>query len=275
MPLRFDEGERDRHRSRPFPIGGNRDLVLLTSGPREALILERTPVACGTGRRAYRRAEFHDGLVERAGGVARDEGGGELNDPAVDDQACDVLADSEQPREDPKHIPIDGRGSDAERDARDRSRGVRANSREGGQCLVGGWHLPSMFHHDDPCRGMETLRPAVEPESLPYREHVVEARCRQILDGGEPHEESFVIGRAACDPRPLKEIFGDEDPVGILCPAPGEITPIRGIPSEQPAPDLRRRGGAHWAHDARRPTSEIREPWWRSPEAPHINLKQG
>src|SRR2546422_11063900 len=102
MPLRFDECERDGHRSGPFPIGGNRDLVLLTCGPRKALILERTPVACGTGRRAYRRAEFHDGLVERARGVARDEGGGELNDPAVDEQTCDGPAGSEQPREDPK-----------------------------------------------------------------------------------------------------------------------------------------------------------------------------
>ena len=71
-PLRFDEGERDGHRSGLFPIGGNRNLALLTSGPREALILERTSVACRTGRRAYRRAEFHDRLVEGAGGVARD-----------------------------------------------------------------------------------------------------------------------------------------------------------------------------------------------------------
>src|SRR5947208_2898047 len=128
-------------------------------------------------------------------------------------------------------------------------------------------HLPSMFRHDHPRRGMETLRAAVEPESLPYREDVVEARCREILDGGESHEESFVIGRAACDPGPLKEIFGDEDPVGVPRPAPGQITPFRGIPSEQSAPDLRRRGFAHRAHDTRRPTSEIREPWWRSPEA--------
>ena len=44
-PVRFDEGERDGHRSGLFPIGGNRDLALLTSGPREALILERTSVA--------------------------------------------------------------------------------------------------------------------------------------------------------------------------------------------------------------------------------------
>src|SRR5437016_4784340 len=115
----------------------------------------------------------------------------------------------------------------------------------------------------------------VVTESLPDREYVVESCCRDILDGGESHEESFVIGRAACDPGPLKEIFGDEDPVGVPRPAPGEITPIRGIPSEQSAPDLRRRGCAHRAHDARRPTSEIREPWWRSLEGPYINLKQG
>src|SRR5438046_4274192 len=82
-PVRFDEGERDGHGSELFPRGGNWNLVLLTCGPREALILERTSVACRTARRAYRRAEVHDRLVEGAGGAARDEGGGELNDPAA------------------------------------------------------------------------------------------------------------------------------------------------------------------------------------------------
>src|SRR6059058_743693 len=216
-----------------------------------------------SSRRRHTRCRYVTGVQTCALPIC----GGELNDSAADDHARDILADSEQPREDPYHIPIDGRGNDAERDARDRSRGVRANSREGGQYLVRGGHLPSMFRHDHPRRGMETPRAAVEPESLPYREDVVEARCREILDGGESHEESFVIGRAACDPGPLKEIFGDEDPVGVPRPAPGQITPIRGIPSEQSAPDLRRRGCAHRAHDARRPTSEIREPRWRSPEA--------
>src|SRR6266571_5733122 len=100
-PLRFDEGERDGHRFGLFPIGGNRDLALLSYGPREALILERTSVACRTGRGACRRAEFHDRLIEPARGVGRDEGGGELNDPAVDDHARDVVADSEQPGKDP------------------------------------------------------------------------------------------------------------------------------------------------------------------------------
>src|SRR5205809_8140952 len=112
---------------------------------------------------------------------------------------------------------------------------------------------------------METPRAAVEPESLPYREDVVEARCREILDGGESHEESFVIGRAACDPGPLKEIFGDEDPVGVPRPAPGQITPIRGIPSEQSAPALGRTGIVHRAHDTRRPSLVIRESLLTSP----------
>src|SRR5207244_10792440 len=94
-PVRFDEGERDGHGSELFPRGGKWNLLLLTCGPREASILERTSVACGTGRRAYRRAEFHDRLVECAGGVGRDEGGRELNDPAADDHARDILADSE------------------------------------------------------------------------------------------------------------------------------------------------------------------------------------
>src|SRR5437660_612709 len=37
-PVLFDEGDRDGHGSELFPVGGNRNLVLLTCGPREALV---------------------------------------------------------------------------------------------------------------------------------------------------------------------------------------------------------------------------------------------
>src|SRR5207244_12369134 len=95
-----------------------------------------------------------------------------------------------------------------------------------------------MFHHDHPRRGMETLCPAVKPESLPYREHVVEAGWREIVDRGEPREESFVGGRAARDSSPLKEILGDEALVGVPRPASGDITPIRRMTIELAARDL-------------------------------------
>ncbi len=115
-----------------------------------------------------------------------------------------------------------------------------------------------MLRHDRLGRGMQTSRPAIEPESLPHREHVIDGSCREVLDGWESREESFVIGCAACNPRPLEEIFGDEDPIGVSRPPPGEIAPVRVVPGEQSAPDLGRRELAHRAHDAQAPTSEIR-----------------
>src|SRR3989442_3453223 len=105
---------------------------------------------------------------------------------------------------------------------------------------------------------MQTSRPAVEPESLPDREHVVGGGRREILDGWESREESVVIGCAACDPSPLEKIFRDEDSIRVPCPPPRQIAPVRMVPSEQSAPDLSQGGLVHRAHDASASTSEIR-----------------
>src|SRR5256886_17697882 len=96
--------------------------------------------------------------------------------------------------------------------------------------------------------------PAIKPKSFPYREHVIEGGRRESLDSWESGEESYVVGCAARNPRPLQQIFRDENPVRIAGPPPREIATVRVVPGEQSAPDFGRRRLAHRMYDAQAPT---------------------
>jgi hypothetical protein len=86
---------------------------------------------------------------------------------------------------------------------------------------------------DRPCGRVEVPSPPVETEAFPHREHVVDGSGRKIVDRRESLEETFVVGEAARNPRPLKEVLGDEDAIRISSPPLGKVTTVRFVPRKQ------------------------------------------
>src|SRR3990172_9217842 len=222
---------------------------------RHALPLERTLVAGRRGRLTDRRPQFHHRLIEGARDVRRDELSCEYPDPPTGRGIRHVLSEPEEPGDDADYVPVDGRNRDAERNARNGSRRVGTDSREGCEGIVRGRHVPSMLLDDRLRSGMEMPRPAVESEALPHREDVIEGSCREIADGREACDEPFVVRGTARDPRPLEEILRDEDAIRIPRPAPREIPPVGAVPCEQSRSQSARRRPPPPPGEVRGPTS--------------------
>ena len=109
---------------------------------------------------------------------------------------------------------------------------------------------------DDGLRGyVQVPRAAVESEALPDGKDVIERRRREIPYGGESFEKPLVIRCAACDPGPLKQVFGDQDPIGVPAAPPWEVSAIRAVPGEQARANIIPGGIAHRPHDASGDTS--------------------
>src|SRR5438132_4166312 len=123
--LRLDQCKGDSDGSDSGPFAGRWDLPFLPRGPREAESFHRASFACGRGRRAYRRAEFHHRLVERARSVHRDEVRGEFRDAPAGIRSGDVRANPEKAHNHPRHVPIDRRDREAEGNTRDGAGGGR------------------------------------------------------------------------------------------------------------------------------------------------------
>src|SRR5262252_1396927 len=79
---------------------------------------------------AHRSAELHQRLVEAAGVGLRDEPCRERPNLFHARGRAHVALQGEDAREDARHVAVDERGPLAERDARDRARRVRSDTRD-------------------------------------------------------------------------------------------------------------------------------------------------
>ena len=96
---------------------------------RLAMIGQRTRLATGRARRADRRAEFHQRLIEIARGLLGDERPSLRPDLGFERRLVGITAQRKQSRKDADHVAVDQRLGVAVGNAGDRPRGVRADAR--------------------------------------------------------------------------------------------------------------------------------------------------
>ena len=212
---------RDAYGRRSFTrwdLGQSANAALLEP---PALAPERTPGAVGVARRAERRAELHQRLIEVARAAFRDELGRDLPEPHAERCATRITSQREEPRENANDVPVDDRHPFAERDARHRSRGVCAHPRQSEQRLVIGWHasLVPLVHRLR--RLVQAPRSGVVAEPLPGVEHVRLASPGERSDGREASQKVRVPTDHGLHLRLLQHDLAHPDRVRIARAPPG------------------------------------------------------
>jgi hypothetical protein len=219
----------------------HRQLALPPGRARDARLAQRTHQA-GRGRRARRRAELHQALVEIAGRGPAGQGGhhraGELPDPARARGRLHIEVDREHPREHARDVAVDQRGALAERDRRDRARGVRADP--GHVAEVGGGRRDRAGVARDHLgsAAVQVARARVVAEPGPRREHVVERRGGERVHRREPRHPPIPVRDHGRDPGLLQHDLADPDRVRVARPAPWQITARPAVPRDERARDL-------------------------------------
>jgi hypothetical protein len=160
-----------------LPLRDDRQLVLAAFDRGAAMLRERTQEAARSGRRADRRAELHQALVQRARcvpvGQRRHQLARVLPQRLATGSALDVVLDREHARQHARDVAVDERRLLAKRDRCDRTGGVRPDARHAAQ-LAGPARQPALA--DRLCTGVEIARARVVAKASPRGEHVVE-RC--------------------------------------------------------------------------------------------------
>ena len=90
----------------------------------------------------------------------------------------------------------------------------------------------------------------VRTGQIKYREDIIQGGRREIPNRRELFEEPLIIRRAVLDSGPLKEIFGDQDSIGVPGPTPRQVPSMRVVPREQPRADVLRGRFSHPSRDA-------------------------
>src|SRR3990170_968857 len=210
---------------------------------RPALRANRT---CGTPRGhgpTHGGAEFHEGLVERAGLRGRDEGRRDPAETPLALPAGEVALEAEDPREHARRVPIDGGHRLAERDARDRARGVVADPGQRAKLRERPRDSPATVR-DDRLRGtVEVAGADVEAEALPGLQDLLLGGPREVPHGREAGHEPLVVWQARNDARPLEEDLRDEDRVRVARAAEREVPLGLPVPRDEAFRDSLGHGG--------------------------------
>ena len=203
------------------------ELVLPAGARSLAMHGDRADQATRRGRRAQRRAELHEALVEiaRRGGLGQrlHQRAGALPQRLHPRGRLDVVLDREHPREHPRDVAVDQRRALIERDRRDRARRVRADPGYPAELGRTPRQLAAPRLPNGARAGPQVPRPRVVAEPAPGSEHVVE-RC-----GGE-HRNRRKLRHPALPvrdhrrhPRLLQHDLADPDRVGIPRSTPRQI----------------------------------------------------
>jgi len=208
---------RGDHRQRVLPAG-------LRGGARGA---QRTRQAARLGRRADRRAELHEALVEIAGlGVGR-QGAHQLAGRGPQRLAAggrlDVVLEAEHARQHARDVAVDQRRALAERDRRDRPRGVGPDARHRAQLGRARRQRAAVPRVDCLRPGVQVARARVVAEPGPRREHVVERRRGERRHRREPRHPALPVRDHRRDAGLLQHDLADPDRVRIARPPPRQI----------------------------------------------------
>ena len=186
----------------------------------------------GFGRRADRRAELHQALVEIAGRGRRGERGHQLAGPrpqrALPGGRLDVVGDRVDAGEHARDVAVDERRPLAERDRGDRARGVRADAGHLAELCRAPRELAAEPRVDRLRSGVQVARARVVAEAGPRGEHVVERRAGERPHRREPRHPPLPVRDHGRDAGLLQHDLADPDRVRIA-----------GAPPRQIAADLR------------------------------------
>src|SRR2546426_1293635 len=143
-----------------IPFRGSTDVRTANRAER-ALGAPRGP------RATHRGPELHQRLIVLAGFRCGDKARGDRHQPLAPVPTTEVSGEPEHPREDADRVPVDRRHRLPECDARDRTRRVVPDPREGSKVRELFRNLPAMTGGYRLCSAMKVARPPVEYASLP------------------------------------------------------------------------------------------------------------
>jgi hypothetical protein len=194
---------------------------------------DRTFGAARRPGRAERGAELHQRLVQVARAGSLREVAGLLPQPGLCGRPAQVLADAEQPGENPRDVPVDDRLRTVERDRGHRARRVAPDTRELAQRLRIVGKPPGVPGHDHARSPLQVSRARVVAETRPQTEQRVGLGAGEALDVGKARQEALVVRDHRVDAGLLEHRLGDPDRVGIARAPPRQIAPVRVVPREQ------------------------------------------
>jgi len=202
----------------------DRKRVLAAALGRRAEHRERTHEAAGRRRRAQRRAELHEALVEIARrvivGERCDELAGTRPQRPLPGGRLDVVRDRVDPGEHARDVAIDEWLALAVRDRRDRAGRVRPDARDATQLVRATRQLAVPLRGDHLGARLQVARARVVPEPGPRGEHVVERRDREVLHRRELRHPALPVRDHRLDARLLQHDLADPDRVRIARLAP-------------------------------------------------------
>ena len=80
---------------------------------------------------------------------------------------------------------------------------------------------------------MKIARPRVITETLPGMENIGFSRTGERPNSGETAEPSIIVRHHGGGLSLLKHYLGDQNGVGIVGAAPGQLAPVMGIPTKK------------------------------------------
>ncbi len=205
-------------------------LVLASRARGDAVGSERADQAAWRGRRAQRRAELHEALVEVTGRVIGRQRGhqlaGALPERALARGRLDVVVDRAHASEHARDVAIDEWRALAIRDRRDRAGGVRPDAGHAAQLARKAWQCACECRRDRLCTCVQVARARVVAEPGPRGEHVVERRRGERVHRRKLRHPPLPVGNHGLDARLLQHDLADPDRVGIARTAPGQVAAV-------------------------------------------------
>jgi len=190
---------------------------------------ERAGQARRRRRRAQRRAELHQALVEiarrRVGGQRRHQLAGARPQRTLTRGRLDVVLDREHAREHAGDVAVDERRALAKRDRRDRACGVRPDAGHRSELGGAARQRAGESRRDLARTGVEVARTRVVAEAGPRGEDVIERCVGERLRRREARHPALPVRDHRTDARLLEHDLGDPDRVRVARASPRQIAP--------------------------------------------------
>ncbi len=238
----------DQHPREHRQVGGllarryHRQRVLATRRVRGAQRRERACETARLRRRAHRRAELHEALIQITRRGCGRQRGHQLarSGPQRLLPRCrlDVVLDREHAAEHAGHVAVDEGRALAVRDRCDRTGGVGPDARHVAQLGCGARQRLA----DGLRTAVQVARARVVTQARPRGEHVVERRGRECTHRRERRHPLLPVRDHRGDPRLLQHDLADPDRVRIARATPWQIALHAAVVSDD---GVRDRSGIH------------------------------
>ena len=219
----------------------DRQHVLRAVARGDAELRERTHETARAGRRAQRRAELHQTLVEiagrRIGRECIDELARARPQRTLASRRLDVIGDPVDTCEHARDIAVDERRTFAKGDRCDRARRVGPDARHGTQLARAARQLACPVARHGLRTRVQISRARVVPEPRPRGENIIERRLRERADRRKLRHPAFPVRDHRLDARLLQHDLADPDRVRIARAAPREISAHRRVVRDDRARD--------------------------------------